>query len=57
MIDDRKIDVDLTQVDKEAGQHWLTKPTAKELAQEREAIRRKNREKYLSEQHAKRTAT
>ena len=45
---DRKIDVDLTQVDAEAGRHWLSKPTAKELARERDAIRRRNRAKYLA---------
>jgi hypothetical protein len=46
----RKINVDLTQVDIEAGKHWLSKPTTEELKQQRDEIRRKNREAYLAKQ-------
>lgn len=46
----RKINVDLTQIDKEAGKHWLSKPTPEELKQQLEEIRRKNREEYLAKQ-------
>jgi hypothetical protein len=45
----RKIHVDLTQVDKQAGQHWLAKPTAEELEQQLDEIRRRNRAKYLEQ--------
>ena len=45
----RKIEIDLTQIDMDAGKHWLSKPTVEELEQRREDIRRKNREKYLRE--------
>ena len=42
-----KIIVDLTQIDKDAGKHWLSKPTKEETKQKLDAIRRRHREKYL----------
>lgn len=49
-----KIHVDLTQVDIDAGKHWLAKPTEEELAQRRDVIRRKHRENYLRALQAQR---
>lgn len=46
--------VSFVEIDHEAGRHWLSKPTAKELARERDAIRRRNRAKYLAELAAER---
>jgi hypothetical protein len=46
--------IDLTQVDTDAGKHWLSKLTPEELAIRRDQIRRKHREKYLRALQAKR---
>jgi hypothetical protein len=48
----KKIIVDLTQIDKEAGQHWLAPLPPEELAYVRDQIRKKNRAKYLAERKA-----
>jgi hypothetical protein len=45
-----KIRIDLTQVDKEAGKHWLSKLTKEELKLRLEEIRHRHREKYLQQQ-------
>lgn len=39
--------VSFVQIDHEFGRHWLAPASAKELAQERDAMRRRNRAKYL----------
>jgi hypothetical protein len=51
----KKISVDLTKIDMEAGKHWLSKPTPEELKQRLDDIRRKNREKYLANLKASRS--
>jgi hypothetical protein len=45
-----KIKIDLMEIDKAAGKHWLSKLTDEELAERQDDIRRKNRERWLIEQ-------
>jgi hypothetical protein len=45
-----KIKIDLMEIDKAAGKHWLSKLTDEELAERQDEIRRKNRERWLIEQ-------
>jgi hypothetical protein len=48
----KKIEIDLMEIDKKAGKHWLAPLTKDELALRREAIRKKNLDKYLEMRRA-----